>query len=49
MLAVPSLEGEGKKEEGMDNRTIQVILLIVAGALLILYLLRRRNRKNVGK
>jgi LPXTG-motif cell wall-anchored protein len=49
VLAIPAPGGSGKKEEGMDNRTIQAILLIAAGALLILYLLRRRRRKNVGK
>ena len=33
----------------MDNRTIQVLLLVFACALLILYLLKRRKRKSLDQ
>jgi hypothetical protein len=47
VLAIPVPGGDGE-EEGMDNRTIEAILLVVAAVLLILYLLRRRKRKSIG-
>jgi LPXTG-motif cell wall-anchored protein len=49
VLAFPAPDGEGKMEEGMSNQTIQTVLLIAAGALLILYLVRRRKRKGLDK
>jgi hypothetical protein len=49
VLTVPAPHGEEEKEEGMDSRTIQVILLIAACALLVVYLLRRRKRKSLDQ
>jgi hypothetical protein len=33
----------------MDNTTLSAMLWIMAGGMLTLYLLRRRQRKSVGK
>jgi LPXTG-motif cell wall-anchored protein len=35
------------KEDLMDRQTMTAVLLFLAGALLILYLLRRRKRKSI--
>ena len=38
-----------KGDSRMDNSTLSAVLWIAAGAVLALYLLRRRKRKTMGK
>jgi hypothetical protein len=33
----------------MDNQTLSAILWVAAGVMLVLYLMRRRKRKSIGK